>query len=107
MLQIRRIAAILIAVCVAVIATQVTATEPHGRAYLFRGMIDVIDWGMDQLAERTTYLVPLWALTQRNKVLETVALTEGQRIAIPNHIGPKLPSSPAQNPGASQATNEN
>jgi len=288
MLQIRRIAAILIAVCLAVIATQVTAAEPHGRAYLFRGMIDVIDWGMDQLAERinhtgvaanisshlmwrsvadqaisdyrrdpkpitpighsiggdaavefaerlesahvpvsllvtydpnrfahsvpanvhryinlyqssnvlgggdlapargfhgnyasfnlknrsevihvnldkfpriqeilaskirsagaisegreplrlvvppsvpielwdsglaisvhggdtlqtiaTTYLVPLWALTQMNKVSETVALTEGQRIAIPYHIGQKLPSSPAQNPGASEATNEN
>jgi hypothetical protein len=55
MLQIRRIAAILIAVCLAVIATQVTAAEPHGRAYLFRGMIDVIDWGMDQLAERISH----------------------------------------------------
>jgi hypothetical protein len=55
MLQIRRIAAILIAVCLAVIATQVTAAEPHGRAYLFRGMIDVIDWGMDQLAERINH----------------------------------------------------
>jgi hypothetical protein len=288
MLQIRRIAAILIAVCPAVIATQVTAGEPHGRAYLFRGMIDVIDWGMDQLAERinhtgvaanisshlmwrsvadqaisdyrrdpkpitaighsiggdaavefaerlesahvpvsllvtydpnrfahsvpanvhryinlyqssnvlgggdlapargfqgnyasfnlknrsevihvnldkfpriqeilaskirsagaisegreplrlvvppsvpielwdsglaisahggdtlqtiaTTYHVPLWALTQMNKVPETVALTEGQRIVIPYHIGQKLPSSPAQNPVSSEATNEN
>ena len=288
MLQIRRIAAILIAVCLAVIATEVTAAEPHGRAYLFRGMIDVIDWGMDQLAERinhtgvaanisshlmwrsvadqaisdyrrdpkpitaighsiggdaavefaerlesahvpvsllvtydpnrfahsvpanvhryinlyqssnvlgggdlapargfhgnyasfnlknrsevihvnldkfpriqeilaskirsagaisegreplrlvvppsvpielwdsglaisanggdtlqtiaTTYHVPLWALTQINKVSETVALTEGQRIVIPYHIGQKLPSSPAQNPVSSEATNEN
>ena len=288
MLQIRRIAAILIAVCLAVIATEVAAAEPHGRAYLFRGMIDLIDWGMDQLAERinhtgvaanisshlmwrsvadqaisdyrrdpkpitaighsiggdaavefaerlesahvpvsllvtydpnrfahsvpanvhryinlyqssnvlgggdlapargfhgnyasfnlknrsevihvnldkfpriqeilaskirsagaisegreplrlvvppsvpielwdsglaisahggdtlqtiaTTYHVPLWALTQINKVSETVALTEGQRIAIPYHIGQKLPSSPAQNPGSSEATNEN
>jgi hypothetical protein len=53
MLQIRRITAILIAVCLAVIATQVTAAEPHGRAYLFRGMIDVI--GMDQLAERISH----------------------------------------------------
>jgi hypothetical protein len=42
-----------------------------------------------------------------NKVSETVALTEGQHIAIPYHIGQKLPSSPAQNPGASEATNEN
>jgi LysM domain len=288
MLQIRRIAAILIAVCLAVIATQVTAAEPHGRAYLFRGMIDVIDWGMDQLAERinhtgvaanisshlmwrsvadqaisdyrrdpkpitaighsiggdaavefaerlesahvpvsllvtydpnrfahsvpanvhryinlyqssnvlgggdlapargfhgnyasfnlknrsevihvnldkfpriqeilaskirsagaisegreplrlvvppsvpielwdsglaisanggdtlqtiaATYHVPLWALTQINKVSETVALTEGQRIVIPYHIGQKLPSSPAQNPVSSEATSEN
>ena len=41
MLQIRRIAAILIAVCLAVIATEVAAAEPHGRAYLFRGMIDL------------------------------------------------------------------
>jgi len=288
MLQIRRIAAILIAVCLAVIATQVTAAEPHGRAYPFRGMIDVIDWGMDQLAERishtgvaanigshlmwrsvadqaisdyrrdpkpitaighsiggdaavefaerlesahvpvsllvtydpnrfahsvpanvhryinlyqssnvlgggdlapgrgfhgnyasfnlknrsevihvnldkfpriqeilaskirsagaisegreplrvvvppsvpielwdsglaisahgadtlqtiaTTYHVPLWARTQMNKVSETAALTEGQRIVIPYHIGQKLPSSPAQNPVSSEATNEN
>jgi LysM domain len=288
MLQIRRIAAILIAVCLAVVATEVTAAEPHGRAYLFRGMIDLIDWGMDQLAERinhtgvaanisshlmwrsvadqaisdyrrdpkpitaighsiggdaavefaerlesahvpvsllvtydpnrfahsvpanvrryinlyqssnvlgggdlapgrgfhgnyasfnlknrsevihvnldrfpriqeilaskirsagaisegreplrlvvppgvpielwdsglaisahagdtlqtiaTTYHEPLWAVTQINKVSETVALTEGQRIVIPYHIGQKLPSSPAQNPVSSEATNEN
>jgi hypothetical protein len=46
---------ILIAVCLAVIATEVTAAEPHGRAYLFRGMIDLIDWGMDQLAERINH----------------------------------------------------
>jgi hypothetical protein len=54
-----------------------------------------------------TYNVPLWALTQINKVSETVALTEGQRIVIPYHIGQKLPSSPAQNPVSSEATNEN
>jgi LysM domain len=54
-----------------------------------------------------TYHVPLWALTQMNKVSETVALTEGQRIVIPYHIGQKLPSSPAQNPVSSEATNEN
>ena len=52
MLQIRRIAAILIAVCLAVMPF---AAEPHGRAYMFRGMIDVIDWGMDQLAERINH----------------------------------------------------
>ena len=33
-------------------ATEAAAAEPHGRAYLFRGMIDLIDWGMDQLAGR-------------------------------------------------------
>ena len=54
-----------------------------------------------------TYHVPLWALTQINKVSETVALTEGQRIVIPYHIGQKLPSSPAQNPVSSEATSEN
>ena len=33
-------------------ATEATAAEPHGRTYPFRGMIDLIDWGMDQLAGR-------------------------------------------------------
>ena len=55
----------------------------------------------------TTYHVPLWAVTQMNKVSETVALTEGQRIVVPYYISQKLPSSPAQNPGSSEATNEN
>jgi hypothetical protein len=50
MLQVRHIAAMLLAVCLAAIATTATAAEPHGRAHLFRGMIDLIDWGMDQLA---------------------------------------------------------
>jgi hypothetical protein len=287
MLQVRHIATILLAVCLAGIATAATAAEPHGRAYLFRGMIDLIDWGMDQLAERinrtgvaanisshlmwrsvadqaisdyrrdpkpiavvghsiggdaavqfaerleaahvpvsllvtydpnrfadsvpanvhryinlyqssnvlgggdlapvrsfhgnyasfnlkdrsevihvnldkfariqeilasnrsagaisegreplrlvvppgvpielwdsglaisahdgdtlqtitTTYHVPLWTLTQLNKVSETAALTEGQRIVIPHSVGQKLPSSSAQNPVSSEATNEN
>jgi hypothetical protein len=52
MLQVRYIAAPIIAVCLAVIASAAAAAEPQGRAYLFRGMIDLIDWGMDQLAER-------------------------------------------------------
>jgi LysM repeat protein len=52
MLQVRHIAAALLAACLSVVATAATADEPHGRAYLFRGMIDLIDWGMDQLAER-------------------------------------------------------
>ena len=36
--------------CLAGTATEAAAAEPHGRAYPFRGMIDLIDWGMDQLA---------------------------------------------------------
>jgi hypothetical protein len=41
------------------------------------------------------YHVPLWALTQINKVAEHAALTEGQRIVIPRYLGQKLPSRPA------------
>ena len=52
MIRARSIAAILIAACLAGATTEAGADEPHGRAYLFRGMIDLIDWGMDQLAER-------------------------------------------------------
>ena len=52
MIQARYVAAVLIAAYLTGTATAVTAAEPHGRAYLFRGMIDLIDWGMDQLAER-------------------------------------------------------
>jgi len=54
----------------------------------------------------TTYHVPLWALTQLNKVSESVALTEGQRVVIPHFVGQKLPSSPAENPVASDAPAE-
>jgi hypothetical protein len=43
------------AACLAGAATKATAAEPHGRAYLFRGMIDLIDWGMDQLAGRISH----------------------------------------------------
>ncbi len=39
----RHIAAILIIACLAGSATEATAAEPQGRAYLFRGMIDLID----------------------------------------------------------------
>jgi hypothetical protein len=49
------------------------------------------------------YHVPLWALTQINKVSETAALTEGQRIVVPRYLGQKLPSSPTPSPGASGA----
>jgi hypothetical protein len=52
MIQARHIAVILIVACLAGTATEAAAAEPHGRAYLFRGMIDLIDWGMDQLAGR-------------------------------------------------------
>jgi len=52
MIKARHIAVILIVACLAGTATEATAAEPHGRAYLFRGMIDLIDWGMDQLAGR-------------------------------------------------------
>ena len=43
MIRARYIAAILIAACLA------AAAEPHGRAYLFRGLIGLIDWGMDEM----------------------------------------------------------
>ena len=48
----RHILAILIAASLAGIASEGTAAEPHGRAYLFRGLIGLIDWGMDELAGR-------------------------------------------------------
>jgi hypothetical protein len=51
----------------------------------------------------TTYRVPLWALTQINKVSETAALTEGQRIVVPRYLGQKLPSVPVPAPAASDA----
>ena len=52
MIKPRHVAAVLIVACLAGTATEATAAEPHGRAYLFRGMIDLIDWGMDELAGR-------------------------------------------------------
>jgi len=51
----------------------------------------------------TTNHAPLWALNQINKVSETAALTEGQRIVMPRYIGQKLPSSPAPSPAATGA----
>jgi len=53
-----------------------------------------------------TYHVPLWALTQINKVSETAALTDGQRIVVPRLLGQKLPTasaSPAAAPAAAAA----
>lgn len=40
----------------------------------------------------TAYHVPLWALTQINKVSETAALADGQRIVVPRSLGQKLPT---------------
>jgi hypothetical protein len=63
MVQAKHIAALLIAACLAStaaaaapfeapsVAEKVTI-EPRGRAYLFRGLIALIDWGMDELAQR-------------------------------------------------------
>jgi hypothetical protein len=49
-------AALLIAACLAatgqVGSAQTAGAEPRGRAYLFRGLIGLIDWGMDELAAR-------------------------------------------------------
>src|SRR5580692_5604884 len=60
----RYIAAFLILTCLAGVSTAgvaapldspgSTTAEPRGRAYLFRGLIGLIDWGMDELAGRIT-----------------------------------------------------
>jgi hypothetical protein len=50
-----------------------------------------------------TYHVPMWALTQINKVPETASLTEGQRIVVPRYIGQKVAASPAPSPTPSPA----
>ena len=63
MVQAKHIAAVLIATCLAGAGEAATVLEPpspvqkiamntHGRAYLFRGLIGAIDWGMDELAGR-------------------------------------------------------
>src|SRR3984885_12499987 len=47
------VAAALIAACfVTTAGAEQTTTAIHGRAYMFRGLIGMIDWGMDQLAQR-------------------------------------------------------
>jgi hypothetical protein len=46
------VAAVLIAACLSTAVQAQTAAPVHGRAYLFRGLIGLIDWGMDQLATR-------------------------------------------------------
>ena len=61
MVQFKYVAAVLIAACLASAGQAATPFEPpsgaekaapRGRAYLFRGMLDAIDWGMDDLARR-------------------------------------------------------
>jgi len=41
-----------------------------------------------------TYHVPLWALTQVNKLSEGAALTKGERITVPRHLVPTATPSP-------------
>jgi hypothetical protein len=43
---------LLIAACLACSSEGAKAESTHGRAYLLRGLIGMIDWGMDQLAQR-------------------------------------------------------
>src|ERR1700729_849752 len=56
MIQVKHIVtAFLIAACLLGTSQAATAdAEPRGRAYLFRGLIGLIDWGMDELAARIT-----------------------------------------------------
>jgi hypothetical protein len=50
------VTALLIAACLVgtghAASAQTPSAEPRGRAYLFRGLIGLIDWGMDELAGR-------------------------------------------------------
>jgi hypothetical protein len=52
------VTALLIAACLVgtgqAATAQTAGAEPRGRAYLFRGLIGLIDWGMDELAGRIT-----------------------------------------------------
>jgi hypothetical protein len=62
MVRAKHIAALLIATCLAATGEAAIAQTPsasgkatghgRGRAYLFRGLIGAIDWGMDELAQR-------------------------------------------------------
>jgi hypothetical protein len=58
MVHVKSIAAVLIVGCLASAGWAATPLEPpsaaapRGRAYLFRGMLDAIDWGMNDLARR-------------------------------------------------------
>jgi LysM domain-containing protein len=44
----------------------------------------------------TAYHVPLWAVTQINKLPEGTALTEGQRIVVPRYLGAKAAANSAE-----------
>jgi len=62
MIHVKHVAAILIAACVVTVgeaataetpsAAEKVAVNPRGHVYLFRGLIGMIDWGMDELAQR-------------------------------------------------------
>jgi hypothetical protein len=56
MFQTKTIVTALLIICLSGAGQAATAetpnAEPHGRAYLFRGLIGLIDWGMDELAQR-------------------------------------------------------
>jgi hypothetical protein len=60
MIKIKHIAAAAIVFAACVAGTACAAATPagpvHGRAYMFRGLIGMIDWGMDQLAERIDHV---------------------------------------------------
>jgi hypothetical protein len=67
------------------------------------GPIDLWDSGLPVSAHAgdtlqtlaATYHVPLWAVTQINKMSDAAALTEGERIVVPRYLVPKGTSSPA------------
>ena len=48
-----------------------------------------------------TYHVPLWALTQVNKLSEAAALTKGDRIIVPRYLSPMAAPSPVSSHAAS------
>ncbi len=51
----------------------------------------------------TTYHVPLWAVAQINQKSERTALTEGERVIIPRHLGRRPVAPPAASPAVSTA----
>jgi hypothetical protein len=73
---------------------------------LFRDSAPALGRLLRSTANTSTAAKQLWALTQINKVSETAALTEGQRIVIPHSVRQKLPSSPAANAVTSDAPTE-